>query len=239
MFKTVNLHLIKVFRRMISYFELFNVYIDFRRKRIDRLHFDIYKLWFSEKTPFQLNKSLFYQTHPELRIQGIRPTIARVSTYGLLRELNTTSRVLDIGGNTGFFSLYLAKHVQHVDMVEFNKTFSHIAELVKDYLGITNYSIFNEDIKKYKPRNKYDLIISNAIHKWVELPIDEYYKLISNWLVPSGLILFESHASEEDITMLDLFFNTYSDLNIEKSLIDDQLGAIRAFYLIRKKESRE
>lgn len=49
MFKTVNLHLIKVFRRMISYFELFNVDIDFRRKRIDRLHFDIYKLWFSEK----------------------------------------------------------------------------------------------------------------------------------------------------------------------------------------------
>jgi hypothetical protein len=79
--------------------------MNYWQKKIDKNHFEMRKLWFKVKTPFQLNKTVFYQTHPDLKLEGIRPTLARINSYGLLDIISENSVILDIGGNTGFMSM--------------------------------------------------------------------------------------------------------------------------------------
>jgi len=197
------------------------------------------KIWFTVKTPFQLNKTVFYQTHPELKLEGIRPTLARINSYGLLDMISENSEILDIGGNTGFMSMFLSKYAKHIDMVEMNDKFVRIAHIAKKHLGIHNYQIHNIDIKSYNPNKKYDVIISTAIHKWVGLNLEDYYELISSWLTTNGTVLFESHATNEDIEKIEYFFKSQENLTFIKGYIDDQLGSIRAYFLIRNKERKE
>ena len=208
-------------------------------KKIDKDHFEMRKIWFTVKTPFQLNKTVFYQTHPELKLEGIRPTLARINSYGLLDMISENSEILDIGGNTGFMSMFLSKYAKHIDMVEMNDKFVRIAHIAKKHLGIHNYQIHNIDIKSYNPNKKYDVIISTAIHKWVGLNLEDYYELISSWLTTNGTVLFESHATNEDIEKIEYFFKSQENLTFIKGYIDDQLGSIRAYFLIRNKERKE
>ena len=225
--------------KIISLLDLLNLYMNYWQKKIDKNHFEMRKLWFKVKTPFQLNKTVFYQTHPDLKLEGIRPTLARINSYGLLDIISENSVILDIGGNTGFMSMYFSKYAKHIDMVEMDDKFVRIAHLAKKHLGIQNYQIHNIDIKSFNPNKKYDVIISTAIHKWVGLNLEDYYELISSWLTTTGTILFESHANKEDIENIEYFLNTREDLTYYKGYVDDQLGSIRAYFLIRHKESKE
>ena len=83
-------------------------------------------------------RGTFYQSFPDLKIQGQRSSSKRFKVYKLDKLLNDKSKVLDIGCNCGFFSLITAKNSQIVHSVEPNKTLIKIANLVKDHLKIKN-----------------------------------------------------------------------------------------------------
>jgi tRNA1Val (adenine37-N6)-methyltransferase len=76
---------------------------------------------------------------------------------------NNPKNVLDIGGGTGLLTLMLAqKSNSFFDCVEIeNECFEQLKSNINLSKWQIQCSIFNEDIKSFKPEKKYDLIISN------------------------------------------------------------------------------
>lgn len=76
---------------------------------------------------------------------------------------NNPKNVLDIGGGTGLLTLMLAqKSNSFFDCVEIeNECFEQLKSNINLSKWKDQCSIFNEDIIKFKPEKKYDLIISN------------------------------------------------------------------------------
>jgi 16S rRNA G527 N7-methylase RsmG len=105
----------------------------------------------------------------------------------LRKFISKKSKVLEVGSNVGFFSLYIADKVQSVDMVEMNEKLVCVYKKAKDYLKVSNANIFNMYIKKFKPNKKYDIIFSFAVHKWVGMPLKEYLMLLKNLLDKEGI----------------------------------------------------
>ena len=174
-----------------------------------------------------------YQTHPKVNVPGLRPTLSRVNNYGLLEYVSKSDKVMDIGGNVGFFSMYLSEFVESVDVIEMDKGLVDIGNLTKEYLGIKNVIFFNEDIRKLQTDKKYDLIITMAIHGHLGISLGQYISKISQFLTPNGKIFIESHPGLEDGNILKEEL-TQLNLNIiHHGITDDHAGNIRSFYLTK------
>lgn len=207
----------------------------YRRGLISDIEFQLRKDFLKEVEQFGTND--FYQSYPPLKISGKRDTLCRFKVYGLGDKLNSGDDVLDIGGNIGFFSLYLSRYVKSVDLVEENSNLTEIGRRLADHENITNLKIINNDFKKYIPNKKYDLIMSLAIHKWVGLEFDEYLKKIHSFLKKKGKLLLESHIIYEgkgDYTESLLKENQLFEI-LEKGAIDDHEGQYREFFWLRAK----
>jgi len=205
---------------------------DFNKGKIDKFHYEIRKQWLFQDNQFG-NIFGFYQTHPELNIQGYRPTLSRINNYGLLNYLCEGDEVLDIGGNVGFFSMYLSKFVKSVDVVEMNNDLVNIGLKTRDYLKIKNVEFFNEDIRSFKSDKKYDLVLTMAVHGHLGISLDQYLELVSNLVAPNGKILIESHLGEDTALRL---LSQLKELNkeiVNSGFTDDHLGLIRGFYIIK------
>lgn len=111
--------------------------------------------------------------------------------------------ILDIGTGTGLLSLMLAqKTVAQIDAVELDiNAFSQASENVKNSSWPDQIMAFHSDIKLFKPRHKYDLIISNP-------PFFQNDLLSKN---------NEKNASKHDSTLMleDL-------INLVKNLLTDE-----------------
>jgi SAM-dependent methyltransferase len=179
----------------------------------------------------------FYQNYPPLKISGRRNTLCRFNVYRMKDRLGEDMEVLDIGGNIGFFSLYISKFVSAIDLIEQNKNLTDIGKKLADHEKITNVNIINLDFKKYSPEKRYDMIMSLAIHKWVGLEFDEYLKRIHILLKKGGLLLMESHIiynNKGDHIEALLNESPLFDI-IEKGEIDDHDGKYREFFWLRAK----
>jgi hypothetical protein len=179
----------------------------------------------------------FYQNYPPLKISGKRNTLCRFKMYGLKEKLNKNWEVLDIGGNIGFFSLYLSRFVKAIDIVEQNKNLTDIGQKLADHEGITNVNIMNLDFKKYSAKKKYNMIMSLAIHKWVGLEFDEYLKRIHTLLEKGGLLLMESHIiynNKGDYIGPLLEESSLFEI-VDRGEIDDHNGQYREFFWLRAK----
>jgi SAM-dependent methyltransferase len=198
---------------------------------IDDYHFSIRRDWVNKPKQFGL-WDYFYQTHPSLNINGVRPTITRLNNYKIFEYINQGSTILDIGCNTGFISAYLSEYVKAIDAVEFDKDVISIAHRTMEYLSINNVQLFNEDIKTFKSNKKYDLVMSYAIHRWVGIELIDYVRLLLSFKDASGFIIIESHPDESDKANLRSALKSLDLKNISNGLTDDHLGYIREFFII-------
>jgi len=214
--------------KLLWFFEL--VVSNFLNRNED-YYYEIKKLWIASQPTFGGNRKLFYQTHPELDLMGVRPTISRLKNYELFSYISSESVCLDLGSNTGFFSLYLSNYVKSVNLVELNSNFCKIAELTIDYLKIKNCIVSNSSILDFKDQQKYNLIISTAVHRYLKIAIQDYFQFLADLLTPSGIVLFETHFNEninEIENEIPFFFSIQ-----KKGIIDDHLGQLRTFFILK------
>lgn len=194
-------------------------------------------LWFKLNPNF--NKGIIlYQTHPQLNLIGIRPTLSRINNYKIFDSITTETKVLDIGGNIGFFSGYISPYVKSVDILEKDLNFVKLATLTKEYFLYNNLQILNLDVLKYRPHEPYDFIMSLAIHNWVGVNLSDYLKVILKFGRVGSLFLIESHVGEYDRLHLgDVLYELEtkgSIILVKKGISDDDLGSIRDHYYFRK-----
>ena len=76
----------------------------------------------------------YYQSYAPLGLKGGRDNGERLLLYDVATFLGKDSDVLDIGCNSGFFSLTLAPYVKSIHGVDIADSFIHIANKVKDYM---------------------------------------------------------------------------------------------------------
>jgi cyclopropane fatty-acyl-phospholipid synthase-like methyltransferase len=185
----------------------------------------------------QFGTTDFYQNYPPLMISGKRDTLCRFNAYKLYEKVNYETTLLDIGGNIGFFSAYIAQFAKQIDIIEQNTNLTNVCKQLLAHEAINNVSVFNVDFKEFIPQNKYDIVMSLAVHKWVGLDFQEYLKKIHSVLKEGGFLLIESHLLfmlqgedlESDLKGCEIFEM------IEKGLIDDHEGTLREFFWLKAK----
>ena len=223
--------------RIKAKLELLKYMVEHKQGKIPDFEYGILKDFLSSYERW--GQTQLYQTHPKLSLRGARPTISRYITYGLDEYLHKAMNVLDIGSNTGFFGLYVADKVDWVNLVEANPKLCNICKKVRDELEITNVSVRNNDITKYKTSIKYNAIFSFAIHKWLDISLDEYFIILKNLLKKEGFVLIETHGIKlDEQDELETFIKERQNMfYIEKEgLIDDQTGRLRKFFYLRLEE---
>jgi len=209
-------------------------YVRYKRGERKEDSYLLHKMFLSEKQRFGV--VLFYQSYPPLNISGLRDTLSRYNHYGLDKILKKDMDVLDIGSNTGFFSIFIANKIRHIDLLEYNESLTKIASFLSKKEGKNNVKCICEDFKKFKPEKKYDLIFSFAVHGAIGIDLKEYLEKVKSYLKPNGMILIESHSLKWDENS-DIALAIKKDSSFEilkKGTIDDHLGAIRQFFLVRK-----
>ena len=227
--------ILSVLDRFLIFFQrkIYLLYLIRSKKKglIDDFHFSIRRDWVNKPKQYGL-WDYFYQTHPSLNINGVRPTVTRLNNYKIFEHINQDSTILDVGCNTGFISAYLSKYVKAIDAVEFDKDVISIARRTMEYLSINNVQLFNEDIKTFKSNKKYDLVMSYAIHRWVGIELIDYVRLLLSFKDASGFIIIESHPDASDIANLRSALKSLDLKIISNGLTDDHLGYIREFFII-------
>lgn len=140
----------------------------------------------------------FYQSFEPLGIMGLRPTADRAECYKIDRYITPQLKVLDIGANTGFFSMYIANRVAAIDAIEVDDTLVSIGRDIAAYLRISNIRFLSMDIKKFDPPEKYDLIFAFAVHNWASESIDEFSLILEGLAKPGAVVFFESNSLLRD-----------------------------------------
>lgn len=142
-----------------------------------------------------------YQSMELIGLEGMRPTEYRIQEYGLKTILSRKDDVLDIGCNSGFLDMSISNLVHSVTGVEYDKNLVKAAELVKDYLKISNCTFVNGDFNDWHKRQTmtYHVIFSFAIHHWLDIVPSEYVNILDKLLRSRGYICFESHIYGTDV----------------------------------------
>ena len=148
-------------------------------------------------------RGTFYQSLPQLNINGQRPTRERFKIYELEKILNKNQEILDIGSNVGFFDIFIAQYVKHIDAIDINKRLIYIGNIVKEYLKLKNISFYHSSFEDFKLDKKYDVIFLFAIYHWTSYSFPEFILKVMKFLKPNGYIIIESH----NIHTIDKNFN--------------------------------
>jgi hypothetical protein len=184
-----------------------------------------------------------YQAFEVLEIPGKRPSAKRIELYGLLKYVDKSTKVLDIGCNVGFFGLTLAPHVGSLLGIDVDPNYIAVAQRFREYCGITNARFICTSVSDFRANAVYDLIISTAVHGWLGMPFGRYISMIAQWAGPSGILLIESHeldAHRWDWARKRDFLLANFDV-LQEGLIDDVDTSIyeseyRNFLILRKRE---
>lgn len=183
--------------------------------------------------------TIFYQSYERLGIKGLRPTSKRIEKYGVMDDINVTSKILDIGCNFGFFDLTLADRVKSIVGIEYNEKLVEIAQTVASNLNISNVVFECSDYNDWQSKcvEKYDVIFSFAVHVWLNVSPEVYAKQLYNMLNYGGMLFFESQDISHDI-MFDKFCNEFVNHGlsiVRDSMIKDD-GKIERKYVVFRKE---
>ncbi|MFW6008538.1 MAG: methyltransferase domain-containing protein [archaeon] len=209
-------------------------YVNYKNKRITKFEYDLKKRFLKKTQQFGVTE--FYQSYPPLYFPGTRNTLCRFQIYNLKNKLNKNQEILDIGGNIGFFSAYLSKFVKQIDLIEYNKELSEIGNILIKKEKIKNMSIINKDFKIFKTTKKYDVVLSLAIHQWVNLKFEDYIERINFFLKKNGVLLIESHFIFDKSG--DRIYSKLKKIKefkiLQKGIIDDDNGRIREFFWLKK-----
>jgi len=148
---------------------------------------------------FSKNKK-YYQSFLALNIDGERSTENRIKQYKLNSYLSHEKTALDIGCNSGFFSLIISDNLKKIDGVEINPFLIDMGNEVKQFINNTNCSFFVTSFEKYFSDKKYDLIFSLANDETIDgntkFTFEEYIEKIFHLLLRNGILIFESQAAD-------------------------------------------
>ncbi|MCR5344932.1 MAG: class I SAM-dependent methyltransferase [Lachnospiraceae bacterium] len=139
----------------------------------------------------------FYQTLPQLGIDGVRPTDLRIEEYGL-KEIVSGKKVIDIGCNCGFLDITVSQYTELVRGIEYNGTLVNLSNALADYLHVGNVTFEQGDFEKFETAERYDVVLFFAVHGWINLPVENVVSKISSLLNDGGILVFESQKIEED-----------------------------------------
>lgn len=182
----------------------------------------------------------FYQSLEKYKIQGKRNTEHRVEIYGLKEILTKDMSVMDIGCNCGFFDLTIAPMVKSVLGLEYDGDYLTYAEEYRELLGIENVSFVCGDFKQFHTDKKVNMIFSFAVHKWIGMPLREYFSKLHEMLENYGQILFETHGIHSYDKGIEEKIGGYIEglFTIEKEgMANDGWKGDRKFYILKKVEN--
>ncbi|MGA9347280.1 MAG: class I SAM-dependent methyltransferase [Anaerolineae bacterium] len=207
-------------------------------EELRRLHAAIMDILRSEKQDF--GRGELYQSCEDLGLSGQRPTRLRFERYGLGELLNGSLRVLDIGCNCGFLSLLCAKYARQVDGIDVNESMIRIAELTRQFLGVSKCDFFNASFSEFIPDDQYDVVLSLAVHHWIGMPMKVYGERLYQILKPGGFLVFES----QDLNTVDQDFQTKLDAlvgigfrELRSGILCDD-GRVMRKYVVLQKENQ-
>jgi len=144
----------------------------------------------------------FYQGYDKVGVKGRRSTEQRFKSYGIEHFLTKDKRVLDIGCNCGFTTLYAGERVRHADGVEINPFLIKIGEDTRDFLGLNNVTFFASSFENFVATGQYDIVFSFANDETIDgntkFTFKEYILKIKHLLKKDGLLIFESQAFDTD-----------------------------------------
>ena len=200
----------------------------------------------SQHEPFQyiLNSAPFYNNNFYINPHVLIP---RPETEVMIEVLKGKffTKALDIGAGCGNIGITLCteKIVDSVTLIDISEKALRVAKKNAELLNINNINFHNIDIFKYKPKKKYDLVVSNppyiGLKEYNELPPHikqfepqialtdckdgyKFYKYLANhindFLTLNGTMLLEIGLEETKDKIESFFTNScnfiwHKDLN--------------------------
>lgn len=233
--KKINSFLEYGAKKNLIFIEKIKNKIFYKNKKISKIEYELKKQYLTSIMPYSSVE--FYQSYPPLKIKGARPTLSRFLIYGIEKYLNKKKSILDIGGNTGFFSIFVSNKVKNIDILEIEPNFVSICKKLIKHEKVNNVKVINLDFNKFNPAKKYDIIFSFAVHGHTKMNFKDYINKLLSFLNKYGFILIESHPiiyGNNDVLEKDLK-NIKNIVIFNKGLIDDD-GRLRSFFMLRKNE---
>jgi len=209
---------------------LSNRSVDYRtikdNEQLRNLHFNLNKVLQEQSTNWDSHdygEGYFYQSLDEICVSGLRDTSARIAALNMSQHVSGRT-VLDIGSNTGFMSIGLAKSAKSVEGIESNPYLNKIGYMTAEYLGLQNLKFNDTSFEDFRSKHRYDVVTSFANHSTydgnTQHTIQEYVAKCHSLINKDGLLLFESHAPAYEGSKLDDVLNLFKQrFNILESLI--------------------
>ena len=190
--------------------------------------------------PQQFGRGELYQGHEAWRIPGQRPTLQRISEYQLEKWLPAQARVLDIGCNIGMFGLALSAQIDHYYGFDNNPLLIEIARQIADLREIRNCRFECESFQDFHVHNRkagFNVVLSFAVHVWIDMPLDDYARMLHDLLEPAGIVIWESNRL--DTNDKDFFGNVRHFIDAGFSIrfcgkLKDDRIIERGFYVLAK-----
>jgi 2-polyprenyl-3-methyl-5-hydroxy-6-metoxy-1,4-benzoquinol methylase len=213
---------------------------------IVRLHAEVDRHWQRYRVQSGLkfgDYGLLYQSYAPAFLPGSRDTAARAAAYHL-SDLTKGASVLDLGCNTGFVALTAAASAREVIGIDHATALIAIAEAVRAFSGITNCRFETTDAATFSLSKPFDLVISAAVHGWIDLPLPDLARRLAALTAPGGAVLFESQgqrSTEQAEADFDAKVATVCEagFSVERHghLCDDGVN-LRAFVVLRRSACR-
>ena len=142
----------------------------------------------------------FYQGFDEIEISGCRSTEKRFEKYKILNYLSKSKTGLDIGCNSGFFTIYVSRFLKNITGIEINPYLVKIADETKSFLKTGNIDFVNSSFEEFELKKKYDIIFSLANDETIDgntrFTFNEYISKVYELLNEDGHVIFETVAPD-------------------------------------------
>lgn len=182
----------------------------------------VIKSW--ERKELDYGRGFLYQSYENFGLYGLRATNQKIQMIYKLSDLKN-KKILDIGSNSGFLSVEIAKQASSVYCIEPNKYLVKHGEILSDYLNLKNINFNIKKFEEFETSEKFEVVLSFANHSTydgeTEYSLDEYFSKISLLLKENGNLLFESHHPyiEKDLSEVKNILLRYFDIK-EESVLD-------------------
>lgn len=115
----------------------------------------------------------------------------RIREYGLLDLVDNESTVLDIGCNRGYFGVVLAPYIKSYTGIE--KDFKQIRAGRNSATFPDNVTIKNVDFAKTYIEESFDLVLSLAVHSYIDIDMMNLSLIYIELLKAGGHLVLEGH----------------------------------------------
>jgi len=124
-------------------------------------------------------------------------------------------RILDVGPGHGFYSFIVKNNLPNYQCIDLIDISESSLEITKKMIGHEDFTIhyFNQDVLKFDPTQKYDLIILGEVIEHLDDPHEILLKL-SKLLTPHGILWVTAPTNAPAIDHVFLFKNKAEILDL-------------------------